>query len=98
MKASEFKARCLAVMDEVTATGDSVIVTQKGRPVAELKRYQAQRRKNLFGIWEGQIDITGGIISPLDVEWDAMKRSFWTLTRSSGRHAIPASSALLRAG
>ena len=36
MKAGEFKAKCLAVMDEVAATGEAVIITKRGKPVARL--------------------------------------------------------------
>jgi prevent-host-death family protein len=73
MKASEFKAKCLAVMDQVAKTGHSVVLTKNGKPVAELKPYQASKKKNLFGIWKGQVEITGDILSPVDIEWDAMK-------------------------
>lgn len=34
--ASAFKARCLALLDEVAATRRSVVVTKHGRPVARL--------------------------------------------------------------
>lgn len=34
--AGEFKAKCLAVMDEVQATGRPVLVTKRGRPVVRL--------------------------------------------------------------
>ena len=37
--ASDFKARCLALIDDVNATGSSVVITKRGRPVAELIRY-----------------------------------------------------------
>jgi antitoxin (DNA-binding transcriptional repressor) of toxin-antitoxin stability system len=37
MKASEFKAKCLKVLDEVAATGEPVRVTKRGKVVAELK-------------------------------------------------------------
>lgn len=73
MKASEFKAKCLAVMDEVAKTGEFVVITKNGKPVAELKPCASAGKKNLFGIWEGKVKITGDIISPLDVEWEAMK-------------------------
>ena len=36
MKAGEFKARCLAVMDEVAATGEPVVITKRGKPIARL--------------------------------------------------------------
>jgi PHD/YefM family antitoxin component YafN of YafNO toxin-antitoxin module len=31
MKAGEFKAKCLAVMDEVAATGEPVVITKRGK-------------------------------------------------------------------
>lgn len=37
VKATEFKARCLALMDEVARTGEPLLVTKRGRPVAELR-------------------------------------------------------------
>lgn len=73
IKASEFKAKCLALMDEVAATGETVIITKNGRPVAELRPCQTKKKKNLFGIWKDQVEITGDIISPVEVEWEAMK-------------------------
>ena len=36
MQASEFKARCLALLDDVAATGDEVVVTKHGVPLARL--------------------------------------------------------------
>jgi len=32
--ASQFKARCLALMDQVAATGEVLLITKNGRPVA----------------------------------------------------------------
>ncbi len=37
--ASDFKARCLALIDEVNATGSPGVITKRGQPVAELVRY-----------------------------------------------------------
>lgn len=36
IQASTFKARCLALLDEVASSGRSIIVTKHGRPVAKL--------------------------------------------------------------
>ena len=36
MKASEFKARCLAMLDEVAEHHKTIIVTKHGKPVAKL--------------------------------------------------------------
>ncbi|MCP3978742.1 MAG: type II toxin-antitoxin system Phd/YefM family antitoxin [bacterium] len=36
INASEFKAKCLAILDEVSATGEAVTILKRGKPVAEL--------------------------------------------------------------
>ncbi len=73
MKASEFKTKCLAVMDEVAKTGEAVTVTKNGVPVADLVPHKTKDKPSPFGIWKGKVDIAGDIMSPIDVEWDAMK-------------------------
>ena len=72
INASEFKAKCLALMDEVARTGETVVITKNGEPVADLVPHRAKKRSP-FGVWKGQVEITGDIMSPIDVEWDAMK-------------------------
>ncbi|MBI2918295.1 MAG: type II toxin-antitoxin system Phd/YefM family antitoxin [Chloroflexi bacterium] len=70
IKASEFKAKCLRIMDEVAETGEPVVITKKGTPVAEL--VPAKRKpKTLFGCMKGSGVIVGDIISPTGEEWDA---------------------------
>jgi prevent-host-death family protein len=75
MKASEFKAKCLALMDEVARTGEAVVVTKNGEPVADLVPHRAKgkAKPSPFGVWKGKVKIVGDIISPIDVEWNAMK-------------------------
>jgi prevent-host-death family protein len=73
VKASEFKAKCLALMDEVARTGESVVVTKKGQPLVELVPHKPKKKKNPFGILKGELVITGDIMSPIDVQWNAMK-------------------------
>ena len=72
IKASEFKAKCLQIMDEVAETGESIVITKRGSPVAEL--FPARRRPGtIFGAMKGSMKTLGDIISPIDVEWDAMR-------------------------
>ena len=73
IKASEFKAKCLKLMDEVAETGDELIVSKNGRPVARLVPYR-RKPKSLFGIDKGKIEILGDIVEPLDIEWEAGDR------------------------
>ncbi len=70
MKASEFKAKCLGLMDEVAENGGEIVITKNGKPVAKLTAYH-ERPKTLFGIDRGRMRIVGDIISPIDVEWEA---------------------------
>ncbi len=74
IQASEFKAKCLALMDEVARTGKTIVITKNGKPVAELRPHRAPRAKSLIGLHKGQIKIRGDIVSPIGTElWDALK-------------------------
>ncbi len=73
IKASEFKAKCLAVLDEVERTRQSVVITKRGKPVADLVPHKAQKKRELFGLLKGRLEIVGDIISPIEVEWEALK-------------------------
>jgi prevent-host-death family protein len=68
--ASEFKARCLQLMDEVHDSGEEIVITKRGRPVSRLVPYR-ERPATLFGLFAGEMKILGDIIEPIDVEWEA---------------------------
>ena len=70
IKASEFKAKCLKLMDEVAESGEEIVIIKNGRPVARLVRYQTRFEK-FFGADEGKLEIHGDILSPLDVDWES---------------------------
>ena len=70
IKASEFKAKCLALMDEVERTGKPLIITKKGKPVAELVPHKTKKKPELLGLLKDSLFITGDIISPVDVDWN----------------------------
>jgi len=72
IKASEFKAKCLAVLDEVERTRQPVVVTKRGKPIADVVPHTPKHR-NARGILKGRLEILGDIISPIDVEWEALK-------------------------
>ena len=70
IKASEFKARCLKLMDEVAESGEEIVITKHGRPVSKLAPYR-EKPKAPFGRHRDIIRIIGDIIEPIDVEWEA---------------------------
>lgn len=73
IKASEFKARCLSLMDAVAATGEVLIITKNGRPVAQLGPIQAVRAPSPFGWHRGQIRVLGDIIAPMaSDDWEVL--------------------------
>ena len=72
IKASEFKAKCLKIMDEVAASGETVVITKHGIPITEL--VPAKRRPDtLFGAMKGSVTYMGDIISPTGEEWEAQR-------------------------
>lgn len=74
IQASEFKAKCLALMDEVARTGEPIVITKNGRPVAELQPHRRPRVKSLIGLDKGRIRIRGDIIAPAsEGAWEALK-------------------------
>ncbi len=74
MPAGVFKASCLAVMDEVQAKCETVIITKHGKPVAKLVPVDAERDE-IFGFMKGKIAITGDVVRPIISarEWKRLK-------------------------
>lgn len=75
INASDFKARCLAILDSVQSTGEPVLILKRGRPVAELlpaKRSQAEYPQMEL---EGTVTIIGDIIEPVipEEDWDCLR-------------------------
>lgn len=71
VSATEFKAKCLALIDKVEAGGDSIIITKRGRIVAQLGAASTETRpwmglRTSVAKWEG--DPTAAVVAPEDVE------------------------------
>jgi prevent-host-death family protein len=64
MPAGEFKAQCLAVMDEVLHTGEPVLITKHGKPVAKLVP-AGKSADDVFGFMAGKVKIVGDIVGPV---------------------------------
>jgi len=69
--AGEFKAKCLKLLDQVAQTRETLVITKRGKPVAQVTPIST--RENIVGSMKGSVLWMGDIISPIDVEWDAMK-------------------------
>ena len=65
--ASEFKAHCLALLDEID--DDGLVITKRGKPVARLTPIHAASA-SLIGALAGKLTVNRDILSA-GVEWDA---------------------------
>jgi prevent-host-death family protein len=63
--ATEFKANCLRLMDEVAQQRRPIIITKRGKPIAKLVPVETEAI-DLFGRMAGSIKICGDIINPID--------------------------------
>lgn len=66
--ASRFKAQCLSLLDEVALTGEEIVVTKRGRPVARvvaIDEPQALDGSVTFHVTDDEL------VAPLGVAWDA---------------------------
>jgi prevent-host-death family protein len=61
--AGAFKARCLAIMDEVQSKRQAVVITKRGKPVAKLVPVE-EEKDDIFGFMKGMGKVTGDVVSP----------------------------------
>lgn len=71
---SEFKAKCLAILDEVQKTKQPIRVTRRGRPIAEVSPPAPTNNRDWIGSMK-EIKILGDIISPASDEddWEVLR-------------------------
>jgi len=62
--AGEFKARCLAIMDTVRDSGEPVLITKHGKPVAKLVP-AGKNTDEIFGYMVGKVRVVGDIVGPV---------------------------------
>ena len=63
---SEFKAKCLALLEEVDKTKVSLRVTKRGRPIAEvIPTSPNMEERNWLGSMSDSLEITGDVVSPV---------------------------------
>jgi prevent-host-death family protein len=63
MAAGAFKVHCLAVMDEVQAKREAVLITKRGKPVAKLVPVEKEK-DDFFNFMKGKGSIVGDVVSP----------------------------------
>jgi len=78
INASEFKAKCLAIIDEVAQTGQTVTILKRGKPVARLVPSVPQRGDYPQETLLGSVTILGDVIDPV------FEPDVWEATQGKG--------------
>ncbi len=63
VSATEFKAKCLAYLDEIEQHGQPITITRRGHPVAVLGRARRAAWKSPRNSWAGKVRIVGDIVN-----------------------------------
>ena len=70
--AGQFKATCLALLDEVQRERSEIVITKRGKPVARIVPVE-EEAPIFFGRLKDKTKILGDIISPIGEIWDAQR-------------------------
>jgi prevent-host-death family protein len=73
---TEFKAKCLALLEEVGERGGTITVTKRGRPLATVRPARQPRWKSLEGAWKGKVSFPKAMVEPeATLDWDVVRES-----------------------
>lgn len=73
---SKFKATCLSLLDRVKKTGQPLVITRRGEPIAQVipPEPPESAEKDTFGCMAGTLEITGDIVEPLgEDDWEVLQ-------------------------
>lgn len=72
---SKFKATCLARLERVRQTGQPLLITKRGVPIAQvMPPPPADAPATGFGVMAGTVRELGDIVAPLDeADWEALR-------------------------
>jgi len=71
LSVSEFKATCLAVLEDINKQKKRVIITKRGKPIAEVIPFETDHEDIRL---KDTVTFIGDIISPVaEDDWEALK-------------------------
>ena len=77
MNVSEFKARCLRVLQEVAKTGEGLTILNRGRPIAHVLPVIPREDRDPQDTLRNTVELRGGIVEP------ALPADAWDAERSA---------------
>ena len=73
MAVSEFKAKCIAVLREAQHSGEPLLVTRRGRPLARIEPISEEASERRLGLFRGRMRIKGDLVSTSsEDDWDML--------------------------
>lgn len=73
MAVSTFKATCLGVLERVRKTGQPVLVTRRGVPLAQVLPPPPPAARSAFGVMRDHIGELGNLVDPVAPDdWEAL--------------------------
>ncbi len=75
--AGRFRQKCLRILDEVRETGEVVVITKRGLPVAQLCAVPRAKDCDWAGAMSGSGEILGDLVAPAlePGEWQGLRPS-----------------------
>ena len=72
---SEFKAKCLSILDEVQKTKEPIRITRRGKPIADVNPPAPTEDRSWIGSMKGTSLILDDIVSPAtdESDWEALR-------------------------
>ncbi|MDR6788371.1 antitoxin (DNA-binding transcriptional repressor) of toxin-antitoxin stability system [Sphingomonas sp. BE138] len=75
---SEFKTKCIALLEEMERSGEPLTITRRGKPSLTLSAREAvTQRPKLFGSMKGTVTVHGDIVGPVDPDWEVKWNAKW---------------------
>jgi prevent-host-death family protein len=73
--AGKFKQTCLRLLDEVRESGEEILITKRGEPVAQLTPVRPERPGDWAGAMRDRGEILGDLVAPAvePSEWEALR-------------------------
>lgn len=73
---SEFKAKCLSILEQVRKTKKPIRITRFGKPVADvIPSAPAAEQSHWLGSMADTMEISGDVVSPVieETDWEALR-------------------------
>ena len=75
ISATEFKAKCLALLDEVGSEGGTITVTKRGRPMATVGPARRRLWPTSEGLWKGKVHIPEELLTGnMSDRWEVLRQ------------------------